>query len=210
MNKRAPWSDNRFLDYLTQVRNDAVEKLIVQKLVEDDPLGDQDAEAKFDGYRNRAFAEAEIPECITVECDAFTAQDGKRYPVFNATLVATPNRGSVVNILLNETHLDWLLAAISASEQFDIKEKSNKRFDDSSNDLPELEHPNVKWRKRGANAEAILCCEYTLADGTPKTHFKTVPKVDDEDAYRLLVKGAAAQVQEYYDKHNVQLLAVGS
>ncbi len=45
----------------------------------------------------------------------------------NATLVATPNRGSVVNILLNETHLDWLLVAISASEQFDIKEKSNKK-----------------------------------------------------------------------------------
>ena len=114
----------------------------------------------------KAFAEAEIPECISVVCDAFTAQDGKRYPVFNATLVATPNRGSVVNILLNETHLDWLLAAISASEQFDIrvKDKSN----DSSNDLPELEHPNVKWRKRGVNAGAILCCEYTLADGTPK------------------------------------------
>ena len=104
-----------------------MEKLIVQKLAEDDPLGDQNADAKFDGCRNKAFAEAEIPECITVECDAFTAQNGKRYPVFNATLVATPNRGSVANLLLNETHWDWLLAAISASEQFDIKEKSDKK-----------------------------------------------------------------------------------
>ncbi len=123
----------------------------------------------------------------------------------NATLVATPNRGSVVNILLNETHLDWLLAAISASEQFDIKDRSTKR----ENNLLELEHPNVKWRKRGVNVEAILCCDYTLADGTKKTRFKAVPKVDDEDAYQLLVKGAAAKVQEYYDKHNVPL-AVGS
>ena len=167
MVQRAPWNGIHIFEYLSKLRDDAVDKIVMQKLVEDDPMGDTKDLKVGDYGRYKAFAQADVPQFINVTCVAFTTQDGARHPSFTATLVATPKRGGVINMLLDEAHLEWLLAATSCSEQFVDAIPSVNKYDK----LPDLAQPNVKWRKRGELAP-MLCTEYRLASGMWKNIVK--------------------------------------
>lgn len=187
------------IHYLVHLRNEAVDKLIIDKLVADDPMGDRSL-MKIEGPRQIAFAQAEIPERIDIVCKAFTTPDGKRHAPFVATTIASPRRGSMLHLRLDDANLNWLLAAASASEQFEIPEaeRNNKRED---NDLPNIDQPNVKWRRRSDGAP-MLCCSYIDADGVSQNHMKAIPKSTGSTTFEELAMDVAADVQSFYEAHN--------
>ena len=98
-----------FAKHLQQLRDDYVDRLLVQHLLACHPMGASDAaHLPKDAKRQQLFKEAGVPKIITIHVDEIHEQRAIIAPRQALTLSSSDRRSSPVKIQLNENILTWL------------------------------------------------------------------------------------------------------
>lgn len=191
-----PFQGNSFFSKVAQLRDSAVDALIKQHLKDEDTMADGDqVQVKARG-RSLLFHAAKVPQLIPITFPEFTLDSGERRAEYTFMVVATPKRGTALTLELTDAVLDWAKAAIEWCWG------GGKRRADNASDLPQLEHAECKWRRRGSQGDAVYC-RYRTAEGKWKTHSLTPAKSDDEQTYLALVREAEQKVKAVFDANHV-------
>ena len=93
-------------------------------------------------------------------------------------------------------NLQWCKLAIAQCEgEVGVKRSILDEFD-----LPLLQQPNCKWRKRGDRP--TITCRYRTQEGTWRTHSATPTEISVYEMFCTMVRDAEAKVQAFYDQHH--------
>ena len=95
-------------------------------------------------------------------------------------------------------NLQWCKLAIAQCEgEVGVKRPILDEFD-----LPLLQQPNCKGRRRGDRV--AVTCRYRTKEGTWHTHSATPTEISDYEMFCAIVRDAEAKVQAFYEKHHVE------
>ena len=191
-----PMENASFITYIAKLRDDAVDKLILQAMKKADPMGDTDAVGpqRITKSREKAFQHAEIPEVIHVLVGPLVDPHGTRLPEITIEVVSTPRRGVNPMVKLSVELLNWMAAVKDMELEVPMPVyKVTSHWDDM--ELPSLPSP-LKYRKR-LSALSVYC-DYVDKDGRQKTHQETIShnKVNLE-AVLALVPTAVENMQQW-------------
>lgn len=198
MSERNAWQGNHgVFQLLVKRRDDVVDELIGEYLRIADPLADHAVDAtRIAKGRSKNFEDAQVPQVIALELEAFTTDDGDRVPVHTMKVVATPKRGGFVTLELTPENLNWFYRASHSSLA-----KQQKQARDADVAMPTLEQQSCGWRRNGNNVSIYR--RYRTEDGLYKTHSLTPYRSDDPTLWRASVNECETKVQAFYDEHNV-------
>ena len=201
MSKRHPWEEITLPAHLSKVRDDEIDRLIIQHKFENDPMANQDVEGVANVQsrgREAAFHKARIADAIEIKHPSFVLSTGEKIEEHSFKVVATRRRNCVVELELTAANLAWLAKAT----WHEWAEAGGKRKADNS-ELPTLTSQHCKWRKR-ENGWRIEC-KWLDAKGTERTHSKHVPlNFDDTELVNRIAEEREKQVERFYFDNHVR------
>ena len=203
-------ANNTFMKYMTRLRDNAVDKMIIEYLRSEDPSADADVGEVLDKSANRSalYHQASIPHIVPVIYPGYVADDGNRVVDFEFKCFSTPSRKRIVTVALSVDSLNAMYVACNNSEH-----RRQMMFDDGWDDNVEEEayedgydlpfaitKPNVKWcrRLRNGMVEWSLYTTHRDSSGRLKTNTHTVRGMVREQFERV-----EAHLQSLYDTNNV-------
>ena len=191
MNTPRPLEGVQVIDYITQLRDKAVDKLIFVSMSTDDPMAEYvDATALSKG-REKYFSRASIPSTITIAVEELVKPNGLRVGAIEIEIVPTPRRGINATVKFTTEFMNWL-ASVTDITFASVRPDRAPCADLDS--LPTLPSP-IKWRVRG-NALTIYR-PYVSSDGKQRTAQKTVAgKSVDPDIIGHLLPDAIESLQQ--------------
>jgi hypothetical protein len=195
-----PMLDVSVFAYLANMRDNAVDTMIVNDLVKKDPMGRRPNAAVLRG-REKAFATAEIGSSVDLVVPGKLKPDGTMLAPIRIKMASSARRGVNPCVKLTAELLEWL--SVAAHMEFDAKHRrsvSDSNYDDM--DLPDLPPP-LKYRKR-KDALAMFSV-YHDRDGKQRTHQETITKWKmSEDGLSALVPQIVEKMQKFLEtqSHN--------
>jgi hypothetical protein len=205
--ERWPWHGRDIVAYISDKRDEAVNKHVFEQLQSDDPLGDEvktpekglsEFSVRRAGtLRQQALQKNEVPEIVNVPMPEFNSGD-VQVEAFTALVLKPSVRGGKLFIRLDEEHLGWMKLLCASSDVLDAGVDEESRPDG----FCVVDQPNVKWRKR--NGAFHLCCRYKNESGAVKEHFVNpfAKNCVNLDVQHENVKEVAEQVQKFYDENH--------
>lgn len=190
MEKRHPWSGCKVLTELVRLRDEAVTRMISDYMMAGDEKADTVAGPPAVAQRSRHFTSANLPDIIQIAFPAFAMLVGT-HPTHTMQVISTPIKGSNLRMELSERNLDFLANATRWYKETHA---------DSRLDLPELEEPAAKWRRRGCRSAAISC-SYREESGKWQHHIETPKKQKGVD-FNETVREVSHRVQAFYENNH--------
>ena len=195
---KAPWAGNVFLNQLQKLRDDCVDEAIMERLKDEDPLADSASTSLKMRGRYQLYQEVGMPQLIELTWPSFITNCGDRIDEHKFLVISTPKRGMAVSMELLPENLQWCKLAIAQCEgEVGVKRPILDEFD-----LPLLQQPNCKWRRRGDRV--AITCRYRTKEGTWHTHSATPTEISDYEMFCTIVRDAEAKVQAFYEQHHVE------
>ena len=197
-----PWGRSSFLNKLGELRDQAIDRLIIQSRVADDPAADIDVgDRAVQGSRFKAYQDAGVPQVIAVEFPGFVSSTGEATGGMVLQMLSTPKKGSFASVEVSEANLEFLRLA---SENWHDNVPSKKRsLEFDWDDLPTLDSKVVKYRRRGASIS--LFCKYRGRDGKFHYHFETPSKMPTTELQHEIYLKVAANIDTFYRDNHVPL-----
>ena len=192
-NERCPWASNGLIPHVQTLRDDAMDRMLVEYMRSNDPLADAEARLPARG-RHCIFHAANVPEIITINAPPFTTADGTRIGEFSMRVISTPRRKSNITVELTLALLSWAIVAVGQFEGNAFKRPRRER------NLITLTQPNCQWRQRDRPA---IFCRYRTADGDWKVHMETPWKSVDESMQTSIIREVEARAQRFYEENHV-------
>lgn len=154
LNSSDPFAKTGLFVEMAKMRDEAVDKMILEYEKSNDPMNDGDAACSVPvrGRPAKVMA-AQVPQSLVLTYPAIIAENGQRIDACEVVVLTTPRRGSAVTLKLTEQLLDWMVKAIPAV----VLAGSGKRQRTAeSHELPATKY---KWRRR-CNQNPQLYCRY--------------------------------------------------
>ena len=148
MTEERPMKDVSVMAFIAKKRDEAIDKLIVQYEMDNDPMARKANRTRVIKGREKGFKDAAVPGIIDVSIDEVVSASGAPSMRQITMRVQTiPRRGGNPVIQMTSDVLQWLLEA--AMLKFDVShQNSGKSHYYDSIDLPILPPP-LKYRKMG-------------------------------------------------------------
>jgi hypothetical protein len=208
---RSWWPEGSFIQIITQLRDDAVDELIHNHFVDDDPMADsQQASPQKVNHlpRPQLFETAKVEQVIEITYPAFTASDGARVPSHMLRVISTPRKGGAVTMELTAENMQLIAMTVGPAAEDDVADgdgdEPNVRTDGDEPDTHFIiNEPNVRWAKRSADSAWVMSCSYRAGTGKWKTHSKVPNFEDDDELNDNIMRQTAAKVQEFYRENHV-------
>lgn len=210
----SPFANVNIFEYLTQVRNEKVDKLIRDHLLNQDSMADHSCTIDIaQEGRLRLFDDAKIPQVISVEMPPFISPEGRRVDARSIDMIATPRRNVSPCVEASAELFEWILHACHHTWPVDAVPKRKRcpsSDEDAEADLPELPEP-VKYLD--VAKDKIVLKVYYKKDTSKKWHMKSKHlniSVFNSDltckARDDAILAMAGILKEYYEKSHTPAL----
>ena len=207
MSERSPLAQCSVFSHMASARDAQVDSLIFAAKVDKDPMGDGTSLAQAQQMapmpsrgRAMAFAEADIPDTISVKMASFVTPDGQRVEEHTLRVVTTPKRRANVTMEATAENFEWLLKA--AQCDWDSGVKPQRGIDDEEESmLPELAHP-CKYQKTESGKLKIVCSY--RQHGVWKKHQKAVGVSiqGDNSSFESIIRSCEEEVLNFFRAHH--------
>ena len=147
-----------------------------------------------------AFAEANVPDTISLKISPFVAPDGQRVEEYILRVVTTPKRRANVTMEATSENFNWLMRATEAEWDTGAKPEKRSIHEVDESTLPELSHP-CKYSVHLGKVKVL--CSYRQ-HGVLKRHQRSlsVNAAGDNSSFEAIVRGCEAEVLAFYNSNH--------
>ena len=196
--RSSPWKNNRLLDYLVHLRNLSVERSVISRVLENDPLGSTEQISRA----ARRFAVDALDPIIDITIPALEGDgdtDVSR-PEYNMAVLVTCHKFEPVQMELTEANLQYLVEYAATFQCVEDQESEDEEDFD-------LGTPDVKWYGK----RKMLITRIKKPNGKIQQLSKSCMRLDTRNAelWLMNVRSIARRLQAEHDhaKYSVSSMA---
>ena len=205
MSDRAPLGDSTIFSHMALLRDTKVDEISINTQVDKDPMSNASSSSSAQPPvpsrgRAMAFAEAHVPDTISLKIAAFVTPDGERVEEHILRVVTTPKRRANVTMEATSENFGWLMMATQAEWHIGTKPEKRSIHEVDESTLPELSHP-CKYSVQAGKVKVL--CSYRQ-QGVWKKHQRSVSvtAAGTNSSFEANVRGCEAEVLAFYNSNH--------